>query len=161
MLLKLSDSQVINHYSCMVYKLAFAKSGSKFDADDIFQEVFIRYIKKKPVFESENHRKAWLIRVTINCSITLLKNPFRKNTQKLDEQLEFRDKEILDLYNELQNLPQKYRDVIHLFYYEQFSIQEISSILKRKPSTIRTQLTRARDMLKQFISEEDYYEKLQ
>lgn len=161
MLLKLSDSQVINHYSSMVYKLAFAKSGSKFDADDIFQEVFIRYIKKKPVFESENHRKAWLIRVTINCSITLHKNPFRINTQKLDEQLEFRDKEILDLYNELQNLPQKYRDVIHLFYYEQFSIQEISSILKRKPSTIRTQLTRARDMLKQFISEEDYYEKLQ
>lgn len=155
-LLNLSDSQAVYHYSDMVYKLAFAKTGSKYDADDIFQEVFIRYIKKKPEFLSENHRKAWILRVTLNCSLSFLKNPFRKHTQKLCENLEFKDKETFDLHKELTKIPQKYRDVIHLFYYEQLSINEISFMLKRKPSTVRTQLTRARSLLKNFINEEDY-----
>lgn len=155
-LLKLSDSQAVHYYSNMVYRLAFAKTGSKYDADDIFQEVFIRYIKKQPKFDSENHRKAWLIRVTVNCSYSFLKNPFRKNTQKICEDLVFNDKETLNLHNELEKIPKKYQEVIYLFYYEQFSIDEICFSLKRKPSTVRAQLTRARAMLKNFISEEDY-----
>jgi RNA polymerase sigma-70 factor (ECF subfamily) len=60
--------KVIRYYSAMVYRLAFARTGTKHDADDVFQEVFFRYVKKKPVFQDEEHRKAWLIRVTINCS---------------------------------------------------------------------------------------------
>lgn len=60
--------KVIKQYSDMVYRLAFARTGTKHDADDVFQEVFFRYVKKRPVFRDEEHRKAWLIRVTINCS---------------------------------------------------------------------------------------------
>ena len=59
---------VVNKYADMVYRLAFAQVRSKSDADDIFQEVFLRYVRSKPVFENEEHRKAWLIRVTVNCS---------------------------------------------------------------------------------------------
>ena len=63
-----SAEQVIGYYANMVYRLAFARKGSKYDADDIFQEVFLRYVKKHPAFTSEEHRKAWLLRVTVNCS---------------------------------------------------------------------------------------------
>lgn len=65
-------------------------------------------------------------------------------------------KEYIDLYNELQKLPDNYREIIHLFYYEDMSVEMISKVLKRKPSTVRTQLTRARQMLKKYLKEEDY-----
>lgn len=68
----------------------------------------------------------------------------------------FEEKEYIDLYNELQKLPDNYREIIHLFYYEDMSVEMISKVLKRKPSTVRTQLTRARQMLKKYLKEEDY-----
>lgn len=147
---------VIMHYSDMVYRLAFARTGSKHDADDIFQEVFLRYVKKKPVFEKEEHRKAWLIRVTINCSNSFWNSFWNRKTQKIDDEIVFETKAELNLYTELQQLPSKYREVIHLFYYENMSIEEISTALNRKSSTVRTQLTRARALLKNFMKEEDY-----
>lgn len=148
--------KIIRYYSDMVYHLAFARTGTKHDADDVFQEVFLRYVKKKPVFKSEEHRKAWLIRVTINCSNNFWSSLLRKKSQELTNDIMFEQEESVNLYNELQKLPQKYREVIHLFYYENMSLEEISLTLSRKNSTIRTQLTRARAMLKEFMKEEDY-----
>jgi RNA polymerase sigma-70 factor (ECF subfamily) len=148
--------QVIRYYSDLVYRLAFARTGSKHDADDVFQEVFLRYVKKNPSFQSEEHRKAWLIRVTINCLNSLWRSPWRQRKQTLSEDLSFETQESINLYQELQKLPPKYREVIHLFYYEEMSLEEISLTLNRKNSTIRTQLTRARVMLKDFMKEEDY-----
>lgn len=148
--------KVIQYYSNMVYRIAFARTGTKHDADDVFQEVFLRYVKKKPVFEDEEHRKAWLIRVTINCSHNFWSSLWRKMTQQLSDDILFETEETLNLYTELQQLPPKYREVIHLFYYENMSLEEISLTLNRKNSTIRTQLTRARVMLKKIMKEEDY-----
>lgn len=148
--------KVIRYYSDMVYHLAFARTGTKYDADDVFQEVFLRYVKKKPKFKDEEHRKAWLIRVTINCSNNFWSSLWRKKTQELTKDIFFETEETVNLYTELQKLPPKYREVIHLFYYEDMSLEEISRALKRKNSTIRTQLTRARAMLKKFMKEEDY-----
>lgn len=148
--------KVIRYYSDMVYRLAFARTGTKHDADDVFQEVFLRYVKKKPVFEDEEHRKAWLIRVTINCSNNFWNYLWKKKTQELTDKLLFETEETVNLYVELQQLPLKYREVIHLFYYENMSLEEISLTLNRKNSTVRTQLTRARAMLKKFMKEEDY-----
>ncbi|RFZ77664.1 sigma-70 family RNA polymerase sigma factor [Lacrimispora amygdalina] len=148
--------KVIRYYSDMVYRLAFARTGTKHDADDVFQEVFLRYVKKKPVFVDEEHRKAWLIRVTINCSNNFWSSLWNKKTQELNDEILFETKESINIYSELQQLPPKYREVIHLFYYENMSLEEISLALNRKNSTIRTQLTRARAMLKKFIKEEDY-----
>lgn len=148
--------KVIRYYSDMVYRLAFARTGTTHDADDVFQEVFFRYVKKQPVFQDEEHRKAWLIRVTINCSNNFWNSSWRKKTQKLTDAIVFETEETRDLYVELQQLPLKYREVIHLFYYENMSLEEISRTLNRKNSTIRAQLTRARSILRKFMKEEDY-----
>lgn len=148
--------QIIKTYSDMVYRLAFARTGTKEDADEVYQEVFLRLLKKRPAFESEEHCKAWLLRVTVNCSNTLLTSLWKKRTVVLEEDLPFEEKESLELYRELSELPQKYRDVIHLFYYEELQVSEIANILHRKESTVRTQLTRARTMLKEILEEEGY-----
>lgn len=147
---------VIEYYSSMVYRLAFARTGTKHDADDVFQEVFLRYIKRNPCFEQEEHRKAWFLRVTINCCNNFWGSLWRKKTGELTADIEFETRENLELYTELQKLPPKYRELIHLFYYEDMSLEEISLLLGRKNSTVRTQLTRARAMLKEFMREEDY-----
>lgn len=148
--------EIIKTYSDMVYRLAFARTGTKEDADEVYQEVFLRLLKKRPVFESEEHCKAWLLRVTVNCSNTLLTSFWKRRTVALEEDLPFEEKESLELYRELSELPQKYRDVIHLFYYEELPVAEIAGILRRKESTVRTQLTRARTMLKEILEEESY-----
>lgn len=156
--LRLDDcpEQVIRFYSDMVYRLAFARTGTRYDADDVYEEVFLRYLKKKPTFKSEEHRRAWLIRVTINCSNTFLTSAWQRRVQELSDDLPFRQPEDYQLHDQLQQLSVKYRSVIHLFYYEEMSVEEISEILHRKPSTVRTQLTRAREQLRQILKEEDY-----
>lgn len=140
--------KIIEKYADTVYKLAFSKTGSKYDSDEIFQEVFLRYIKKKPIFNDDEHGKAWFIRVTINCTLSFIKKFKNSKIEEISENEFFEEKEYIDLYNELQKLPDNYREIIHLFYYEDMSVEMISKVLKRKPSTVRTQLTRARQMLK-------------
>ncbi len=147
---------VIRHYSQTVYRLAFARVGNKYDADEIFQEVFLRYVRKKPKFKDEEHRKAWLIKVTVNCSKKINSSYWNSHTQGLDENIAFENPHDNELYYELQKLPSKYRQVIHLFYYEDMSIEEIAAVLDIKSSTVRSQLTRARAMLKNYMKEDDY-----
>lgn len=146
--------KVIEFYADMVYRLAFARTGTKCEADDVFQEVFMRYIKKQPGFENEGHRKAWFIRVTINCANKLWNSAWKRKIEPLTEGMLFETKEDIDLYYELQQLPKKYREVIHLFYYENMSLEEISRALNRKNSTVRTQLTRARALLRNMLKED-------
>lgn len=150
------EEKIVKQYSDMVYRLAFARMGTRHDADEIFQEVFLRFIKKKPVFHEEEHRKAWFIRVTINCAKSFWSSSWFKNVQPINDDIAFETKEDMDLYHELQKLPPKYREVIHLFYYENMSIEEIGKVLDRKNSTVRTQLTRARATLRAVIKEGDY-----
>ena len=140
--MKIED--VIKEYSTMVCRLAFAKTGNKFDADEVFQEVFYRYVKKKPVFNDKEHQKAWLLKVTVNCSKNLLKSSWKTKIVPLEKADDFVVEEHSDLHYELALLPSAYREVIHLFYYEDMSTEEIAKLLNRKTSTVRTQLTRAR-----------------
>jgi RNA polymerase sigma-70 factor (ECF subfamily) len=153
---------VIKVYSNMVYRQAFSYTRNKTDADDIYQEVFLRYIKKKPQFESEKHREAWLIRVTINCCKKMRVSAWKNKIVPLEDNIIFESEEENSLHYELMKLPVKYRTVIHLFYYENFSAEEIGSILKQKPSAVRMQLTRARRRLKEILKEEydDVYEEI-
>ena len=138
--------EVIDKYSNMVYRLALAHMKNKHDAEDVFQDVFIRYISKPRAFESEEHRKAWLIRVTINRCRSVWSAWFRKS-ESLDDSIVVEPAVQDNLSEYLTLLPQKYRSVIHLFYYEEFSVKEISKVLGAKESTIRTWLTRARAIL--------------
>lgn len=145
---------VIRKYADMVYRLAFSMVRTKSDAEDIFQEVFMRYIKKAPVFKSDEHQKAWLIRVTINCAKKHFSPSWLQKTVPLNDNITFLMPEENGLHEALKKLAPKYRTVIHLFYYEGYKVNEIGSLLARKPSTVRTQLTRAREKLLKFLKEE-------
>lgn len=146
-----------NNYADMVYRLAFVRTKNKSDSDDILQEVFMRYIKVWKKMESEEHVKAMLIRITVNCSNTLLSSSWFKRTLPLDETLPYFDNgsdgEVLKA---VINLPQKYRTVIHLYYYCGYSVNEIGEILNLKTATVKTHLNRARETLKNNLKRDDF-----
>ena len=144
---KITASQAFEKHSDMVYRLAVARVKNKYDADDILQEVFLRFIKVKDKVENDEHLKALLIRITINCSKSLLTSSWFKRTEPLSEALSVTD-EYSDTLDAVLRLPQKYRTVIHLHYYMGYSVDEIAAILKSKPSTVKSQLHRARKLLK-------------
>lgn len=156
------DLHIINKYSDMVYRMAYSLVKNKYDAEDIYQEVFVRFFSKRPQFQSEDHEKAWFLRVTINLCKNLWKTAWRQKVISLGEDLEERLEEAdslgtveeKGLIEVVKSLPQKYRVVIHLFYYEELSIEEISKVLKMKPATVRTHLTRARAKLRNMLEEQ-------
>ena len=140
--------KMIEKYSNMIYRLALVRTKTKENSEDVYQEVFLRLAKKMPNFESEEHEKAWLIRVTINCSKNLLNSKFLKNTTELKEEIVFETKERHDIYYAVQELPLKYRTVVYLHYYENYKINEIGKILGIKENTVKSHLARAREKLK-------------
>lgn len=165
---KAMQKETILQYSEMVYRLAYSLVKDRYDADDIYQEVFTNYIRRNPQFQSGEHEKAWFIRVTVNCCKNFWKSAWQSRTEGLMDAVqknredmfagteESTDKEAqnLAMIEQVKLLPEKYRVVIHLFYYEDMSVEEIGKVLKSKPSTIRTQLTRARRLLKKRLKEE-------
>lgn len=144
-------------YFDTVYRLALSRTGSRDFADDVVQEVFVRFLRTDTTFESDEHAKAWLIKVTINCSKNVFSSSWFKKTVPLSEELTFNDTHAGDVYLTVSKLPQKYRTVIHLFYYEDMSVKQIAEILNTKETTVKSQLHRAREMLKSMLGE-DYNE---
>lgn len=140
--------QVMERYGDMVYRLALAQTHSSHDADDVFQEVFLRYLRSTPAFLEEEHRKAWLLRVTVNCCKKLHGSFWRRHTVALSETLPAQNPEEGELLGLLEGLPQKYRAVLHLYYYEGYATEEIAAILGRSPGTVRSQLSRGRALLR-------------
>ena len=138
----------VNTYGDMVYRLAISRTRKKEDAEDIFQEVFLKLSKKMPEFESQIHEKAWLIRVTINTAKNVVSSGWFKNVVALDQEIKFEEKEKEDVYYEVLNLPAKYRTIIHLFYYERLTIKEIAQIVGLNENTVKTRLARAKERLK-------------
>lgn len=137
-----------------VYRIAMLMLNNVSDAEDAVQNVFLKYIEKGSSFEDIEHEKAWFITVTRNYCKDQLKNFWKRNVDMGDipEQIqeEEQDNELLE---HIMKLPDKYKEVIYLFYYEDYSIKEMSKILDRKESTIQTQLKTARDKLKKVIQE--------
>lgn len=150
--------QVMNMYGKMVYRLAYSHTRSNADADDIYQDVFLRYYQKRPSFESEEHRRAWLLRVTVNRAKTLLTSAWFRRTAALEECTAVFEPQERKLDDALRKMNPKDRTVLHLFYYEEMSVREIAALLKRKESTVRTQLTRARRNLAEIMKGEQYAE---
>ena len=159
------SDEVIRYYSSMVYRIALTKTKSSHDADDIFQDVFLKLVMNKKPFESEEHRKAWLIRVTINCCNSHFVAPWKKNVNSLDDAMlamipdENSESQFLenqsDIYAQILKLPQPMREVILLFYYEDMSIREISFILHTTEANVKKRLSRARQKLKLQLDEND------
>ena len=150
----LDQESVIRQYADTVYRLAWAYVRNSTDADDVFQEVFLRYVRHAPEFESEEHRKAWLLRVTVNRAKSHLKKKYFRPVHLAENTVSFTTPDAMELNEALKKLPPKYRAVIHLFYYEDCTAEEIGKILNRKPATVRTQLTRARRMLTDLLEQE-------
>ena len=140
--------QVYRTYRDTVLRLAYARTGNKEAAEDLLQEVFVRYIKASPAFLCEEHRKAWLLRVTINCSNSFLSSAWHRRCVPLSEEIPALSGEASDVAAAVAALPAKYRTVIHLFYYEGYSVEEIASILHSRTGTVKSHLYRARQILK-------------
>jgi RNA polymerase sigma factor, sigma-70 family len=162
----------IDSYSGMLFKIAYARMGNRADAEDIVQETFYQYFKASREFEDEEYEKAWLIRVALNGCNKMWRSSFHRRRSEVpdpeqifageDQETKdcgpeeaFLDKEEARAVLEaVRKLPVTYRDVIHLFYYEELSVKEIAVILERKVSTVTSQLTRGREILKKNLKEE-------
>lgn len=152
--------QAIELYADMVRRICFIYLKNHTDVEDIFQDVFLKYVLYDSDFENREHEKAWFARVTINCCKDLIKSFFRKNVSSLDD-VEQNKLAIKDEYSEVVDavvkLPDKYKTVIYLFYYEGYSAVEIGKILKKNENTIYTWLSRGKKMLKDILGG-DYLE---
>lgn len=136
-----------------VFGIAFNYTKNQADANDIVQEVFMKYYTTTKTFNDDDHIKAWLIRVSINASKKHLLSAWMRKTVPLDETIPFENKEDYGIFKAVMDLPKNYRLVVHMYYYEGYSISEISSILGAKEGTIKVRLMRARNMLKLRLKE--------
>jgi len=141
--------EVIEKYSDMVYRIALTRTGTVENAEDIYQEVFLKYNEKQPAFKDDNHEKAWIIRVTINLTKNFKNSSWNKRVVNLDENMEFESKEEGEVFAVVCGLPQNYRTVIYLIYYEGYKLKEVAKLMKKNEGTIKTWAFRARELLKQ------------
>ena len=139
--------EVMGRYQTMVFRLAYSYTRSRSDAQDLCQEVFLRYFCSRPPFASEEHRRAWLLRVTVNRCKTHLTSWWVRRTVPLDDRIPMPEPEPLALDEALRQLAEKDRLVIHLSYYEECSTQEIARMMRTTEGAVRTRLTRARQRL--------------
>ena len=138
-----------------VYRLAFAYCRNCADAEDITSEVFLKCFARKQPFENDTHETAWLMRVTVNQCKDLLRSFRYRFTVPLDEAIPaFDSSEESEVWHAVMNLPAKYRSLIHLFYYEGYSTSEIAGMIGKSETAVRTQLHRARKLLRQALGEE-------
>ncbi len=147
---------VMEQYKNNLYTVAFNICKNAHDAEDVVQDTFIQYWRQKKEFESEQHLRAWLFRVAINTAKNKVNTFFRRTTVPLEdymENLSFETQESSDFFEAVMNLPTKYRIVIHLFYYEDYSVNEIADILKLTPGNVKTRLSRGRMLLRSTLKE--------
>lgn len=147
---------LIDEYQSHLYRIAFNICKNREDAEDIVQDTFVQYHISNKEYDDESHIRAWLMRVTINKSRNTLRSFWRKHRQSLEsymEELNFPDSQSEELFEAVMKLPEKQRTVIHLFYYEDYSIKEIADILKLSEGNVKTRLTRGRAMLKEQLKE--------
>ena len=152
----MTAEQVFERYHETVYRLAFARTKNRFDAEDVLQTVFLKLLKSDTYFSDPEHIKAWLIKVTVNTSKNLLTSAWVRLTEGLKDELTADDYKSFEVYSVVMGLPLKYRTVIHLFYYEGYSCAQIAAILDTKEATVKTRLKRARERLKSDLKGESF-----
>ena len=143
-------------YAPAVYRLAYARTGSRADAEDIMQEVFLRLLRARPNLTGPEHAKAWLLRVTANCACDFFRAPWRRREGPLEENTPAPEGEREDetVLQAVISLPAKYRIPIHLYYYEQLSVAEIAEIMGKSQGTVKSRLFRARAQLREQLEEQ-------
>ena len=163
--MEMSAEQLIDKYSDMVYRIAFSRTQNVQDAQDITQDVFLKYLKYTQVgnsFREEEHRKAWLLKVAVNTGNTYVKTAWFRHRASLTEVSDMTEAAVdsigekSEVYYAVMALPEKYRVVVHLFYFEELSVKEIGQILKMSETAVKSRLHRSREMLKETLKEADY-----
>ncbi len=148
----------VRTYADMVYRLACLNTNNKETAEDVFQTVFLKLVSHQESIISEEHLKAWLIRVTINQCKSVATMAWNRNRASYEDAMLMEEPEeqedFSDVYEAVRELPDKYRDVIHLFYYEQLTVKDIAGILDTKEATVKTWLSRGRKLLGEKLKEE-------
>ena len=155
--MRLPASDVFQKYADRMFAAAFSVCQNRMDADDAVQDTLIRYHSLAMDYENEEHLKAWLLRVAINRAKDLSKSFWRRNKVPWEDymqELTFEAPEDSRLFEAVMRLPDKYRTAIHLFYYEDYSIREIAEILRCREGTVKSQLSRGRELLKTMLKEE-------
>lgn len=144
-------------YQDNLFAAAFNICQNAQDAEDVIQDTFIQYHTTKKEFENEQHIRAWLIRVAINKAKNVTRTFWRRNKVSIEDYMEtltFETPESADLFETVMQLPEKYRIVIHLYYYEDYAVSEIADILKLSASNVKTRLSRGRAMLRKELEGE-------
>jgi RNA polymerase sigma-70 factor (ECF subfamily) len=146
--------ETLEQYSDMLFKVALSYTKTKATAEDILQDVLIKYMTDTTEFQNEEHKKAWLLRVTINECKKFFRSIWNVRRIPLEDIYSFDKPEKHNVFYAVMELPRKYRMVIHLFYYEQMSVREISNILRLNENTVRSHLFRGRKILKEVLEVE-------
>lgn len=152
-----STKELVSLYQSNLFAIAFNVCKNAQDAEDIVQDTFIQYYISKKEFDNEQHLRAWLIRVTVNKAKNANRTFWRQNKLSLEDYMEsltFETPEDERLFETVMSLPEKYRIVIHLFYYEDYAVREIADILKLSESNVKVRLSRGREMLRKILKEE-------
>lgn len=153
-----NSEMLFNMYADMIIRISFQIVKNQADAEDVCQEVFIKLFSYKKTFESEEHRKAWIIRVTINKSKDIVKSNWFSKRAELPNDIPVYENETLPIIGEIMRLSVKYRTVIYLYYFEGYTVKEIAKILECSENTVLTRLRRARKKLEYFVIGGSEYE---
>lgn len=149
--------ELIERYQNNLFVAAFQICRNQEDAEDVVQDTFIQYHATQKQYENEEHIRAWLLRVAINKAKNVNLTFWHRKKQPLEKYIEtltFESEESGELFETVLGLPEKYRIVIHLFYYEEYSVQEIAKVLKLSESNVKVRLLRGRQMLKDALKED-------
>lgn len=148
-------AELARAYAPAIYRLAYARTGSRADAEDIMQEVFVRLLRAGPDFADRAHARAWLLRVAANCANDWFRAPWRRREGPLTDSLPAPEHEDGGVVEAVLALPAKYRTAVHLYYYEELSVAEIAKITGKSESAVKSRLFRARAMLREALKEDD------
>ena len=151
-------AQLVEMYASMIYRIAYTRMQNVTDAEDITQEVLLKYLKAGKTFRDEEHRKMWLIRVTVNTIKSSLTSAWRRHTVALDDVTEpsYEASELPVLKEKVEKLPERYRLPMYLYYYEELSVKEIAHMIKSTEGTVKSLLSRGRKMLRDELKEDGY-----
>lgn len=153
----LLPEELVAMYAKVIYRIAYSRLHNVHDAEDITQEVFLKYIKADKTFHDEDHRRMWLIRVTVNAINSLTTSAWRRHAVPFEDAdaLVCTNPEFPGIEDALEQLPEKYRIPIHLFYFEDMTIHQIASVLDCAEGTVKSLLSRGRNKLKSLLKEDD------
>lgn len=154
--MKIDTGMILETYKDSLFSAAFNICKNAADAEDVVQDTILQYHMQKKPFEDAQHIRAWLLRVAINRAKNVNMASWRRKSVPLEEYMEtlsFETPEAENLFEEVMRLPEKYRIVLHLFYYEDYSVKEIGRILHLSESNVKVRLSRGRGILKERLQE--------